>query len=93
MEFCGALRLIGSSNARLTCLAVELRPKASFPLECDTCPLTLLSNRTLPCIPSQKTTIRVAKRMPAKAISISCAIGNNIVSRKCPDWILCFFAA
>jgi hypothetical protein len=32
MEFSGGLLLIGSSNARLTCLAVELRPKASLPL-------------------------------------------------------------
>jgi hypothetical protein len=31
MEFSRALRLIRSSNARLTCLAVELRHKASFP--------------------------------------------------------------
>jgi len=51
MEFSGELLLIGSSNARLTCLAVELLPKASFPLlKSDTCPLPLLSNRTLPCI-------------------------------------------
>jgi hypothetical protein len=31
MGFSRALRLIRSSNARLTCLAVELRHKASFP--------------------------------------------------------------
>jgi hypothetical protein len=31
MEFSRALRLIRSSNARLTCLAVGLRPKASLP--------------------------------------------------------------
>jgi hypothetical protein len=64
MEFSRALRLIRSSNARLTCLAVELRHKASFPLKFDSCPLPLLSNPTLPCIPSQKTTIREANRTP-----------------------------
>jgi hypothetical protein len=31
MEFSGAVLLIGSSNVRLTCVAVELRPKASLP--------------------------------------------------------------
>ena len=33
MGFSRALRLIRLSNARLTCLAVELRPKASLPLK------------------------------------------------------------
>jgi hypothetical protein len=31
MGFSRALRLIRLNNARLTCLAVELRPKASLP--------------------------------------------------------------
>jgi hypothetical protein len=65
MEFSGALRLIRSSNARLTCLAVEVRHKATFPLKPDTCLLPLLSNPIPPCIPSQKTTTREANRTPS----------------------------
>jgi len=46
---------------------------------------------TRPARPSKGTTIREANGIPAKAMSTSCAIGNNIASRQCPKWILCCF--
>ena len=93
MGFSRALRLIRSRNARLTCLAVGLRPKASLPPKVWQLPSATAEQSDTTLHPVTEDNHPRGEPHAGQAISISCAIGNNIVARKCPNWILSFFAA